>query len=68
MANHKCGRRKNARSGCLLCHPYKASGMPPRLRARPSDRLRLDAARSQDDDLAEPRAITEDAGPAEEDS
>ena len=47
MANYKRGRRKNARAGCLLCHPYKANGTPPRLRLRPSDRRRLDATESQ---------------------
>jgi hypothetical protein len=44
MAHHKRHRPKNARAGCLLCHWYKAGGTPPRLRLRPSDRRRLDAA------------------------
>ena len=26
MANHKRGRRKDARAGCLLCKPHKATG------------------------------------------
>ncbi len=25
--NHKRGRAKNARAGCLLCHPNKANGV-----------------------------------------
>lgn len=31
MANHKRGRRKNARAGCLLCKHWKANGMKGRL-------------------------------------
>ena len=54
MANYKRGRRKNARAGCLLCHPYKANGTPPRLRLRPGDRRRLDAAESQVRGAAKP--------------
>jgi hypothetical protein len=30
MANFKRGRRKNARSGCLMCKPHKANGACPR--------------------------------------
>lgn len=26
MANHKRGRRKNARAGCIMCKPHKANG------------------------------------------
>lgn len=26
MANHKRGRPKNCRAGCLLCKPHKANG------------------------------------------
>lgn len=26
MANHKRGRAKNQRAGCLLCKPHKANG------------------------------------------
>ncbi len=29
MANFKRRRPKNARAGCLLCHPHKANGAPP---------------------------------------
>ena len=67
MANHKRGRRKNARAGCLLCHWYKANGTPPRLRVSPSDRRRLDAA---DEQVADQHAgaVSGDASsePAEE--
>jgi len=27
MANHKRGRPKNRRAGCLLCKPWKVSGV-----------------------------------------
>jgi hypothetical protein len=27
MANHKRGKRKNARSGCLMCKGHKGNGM-----------------------------------------
>jgi hypothetical protein len=27
MAHHKRGRRKNARSGCLMCKYHKGNGM-----------------------------------------
>ena len=28
MGNHKRGRPKNRRSGCLLCKPWKVNGVP----------------------------------------
>lgn len=28
MANHKRGRPKNARAGCLSCKPHKMNGAP----------------------------------------
>lgn len=34
--NHKRGRAKNARAGCLLCHPHKANGC----KTRPVSELR----------------------------
>jgi len=51
MANHKRGKRKNARSGCLLCKVYKANGVKgtwraqtfQELRARISEREQLDS-------------------------
>lgn len=43
MANHKRGKRKNARAGCLLCHPYKANGVKGAAIAVPvRDRRRID--------------------------
>lgn len=27
MAHHKRGKRKNARSGCLMCKAHKANGL-----------------------------------------
>ena len=31
MAHFKRGKRKNARSGCLMCKPHKSNGMKGRL-------------------------------------
>jgi hypothetical protein len=28
MGNHKRGRAKNRRAGCLLCKPWKVNGVP----------------------------------------
>jgi hypothetical protein len=30
MANHKRGRAKNSRAGCLLCKPWKMNGYSKR--------------------------------------
>jgi len=32
MANHKRGRPKNGRAGCLLCKPWKVNGFARRRR------------------------------------
>jgi hypothetical protein len=45
MANHKRGRPKNARAGCLLCKPHKANGADRRTTAeiRRDEADRVDA-------------------------
>lgn len=47
MANHKRGRPKNRRSGCLLCKPHKVNGTSPYKAARAGDRRRMEAADQQ---------------------
>ena len=44
MANHKRRKPKNARSGCLLCKPWKANGSKRSERMRHRDYKRLYAA------------------------
>jgi len=39
MAHHRRKRPKNARAGCLLCHPHKING------ARPVDQYRIGEVR-----------------------
>lgn len=45
--NHKRGRPKNARGGCLLCKGYKVKGKKSEHYVRPSERRANDAAASQ---------------------
>ena len=42
MANHKRGRPKNRRAGCLLCKPHKANGVDRRTRAELAAKLGAD--------------------------
>ena len=42
MANHKRGRPKNRRAGCLMCKPHKANGTR-KWKFTPSERRRLQA-------------------------
>ena len=44
MAHHKRRKPKSARSGCLLCKPWKANGSKRRERMRHSDSKRLYSA------------------------
>lgn len=46
--HHKRKRPKSTRAGCLLCKPHKRQGSCLHQRAKPSDRVRLEAAK---DDL-----------------
>ena len=41
MAHHKRRKPKNARSGCLLCKPWKANGSKRSVRQQFSDYKRL---------------------------
>jgi len=45
--NHKRGRPKNSRSGCLRCKPNKSSGIDELASAKPSDKKRLMSSKSQ---------------------
>jgi hypothetical protein len=55
--HHKRRRPKDARSGCLLCHPHKACGQKDRLesqtwqerRARVSEREQVEEALRRDE-------------------
>jgi hypothetical protein len=40
MANHKRGKPKNARAGCLMCKPHKANGAKD---AEPLQELKAEA-------------------------
>lgn len=48
MANHKRGRPKNRRAGCLLCKPWKANGVGRKVwgefKSKPSDERRIQQA------------------------
>jgi len=41
MANHKRGKRKNCRAGCLMCKPWKMNGAKKELKLKPSERRKL---------------------------
>ena len=41
MARYKRRRPKNARAGCLLCHPEKMNGAPPADKYRVGELRRL---------------------------
>jgi hypothetical protein len=42
MANHKRGRAKNRRAGCLMCKPWKANGAKQKDPARERRKLQAD--------------------------
>lgn len=44
VVNHKRGRPKNRRAGCLLCKPHKANGA--KKKDPPRERRKLQDARS----------------------
>lgn len=46
MANHKRGRPKNRRAGCLMCKPWKANGVDRRTMQEKRADLAKDDARS----------------------
>ncbi len=53
MANHKRGRPKNSRAGCLMCKPWKVNGVGTESKEGEafSDHKRRSAA---DEELREP--------------
>lgn len=53
MANHKRGKPKSSRAGCLLCNPQKRQGSPLEDRQRASQ-LRLMQAADAQIDLSRP--------------
>ena len=50
--NHKRGRPKNRRAGCLFCKPHKANGAKNRV--LPRDARRTEPTRSTDNDAFDP--------------
>jgi hypothetical protein len=46
MANHRRGKPKNARAGCLMCKPWKINGAPV-TDQNPQDKRRLEKAKQE---------------------
>jgi len=42
MANHKRGKPKNSRAGCLMCKPHKANGAKDKEKASVKRKLQED--------------------------
>jgi len=61
MANHKRGKPKNSRSGCLMCKPWKINGASEAKGLKHSEQLQLLKERDDyEDDFEDVQAILDD--------